>query len=804
MAGQDQACAPFSPLLPNPSGLANWPRFRQWTWWKWSLLALGLLTLSLFLPVTIPQDPLSLVVKDRSNVLLGARIAPDEQWRFPCPLPLPEKVATALLLFEDEWFFHHPGVNPVSLAKAAIANWRAGQIVRGGSTITMQLIRLARKGRPRTWREKLIECHAALRLSWRLDKTEVLRLYFQHAPFGGNVVGLTAASWRYYGKAADLLTWGEACTLAILPNSPSLIHPGRRRDLLRKKRDRLIDKLVDRNILDKQSAELAKAEPIPTVPRTLPDHAPELLTTLQADTAGLISTTLDLPLQRATRRIMERHAQRLAPNGIHNMAVLIVDNQSQQVRVYAGNTPHPQPGTGGYVDIIRARRSPGSTLKPLLYASALEHGTIWPRSFIADVPTQYGSYRPENYHRAFQGMVPAAEALAASLNVPMVRLLHQYGVDRFLDQLHRLGFVSLDRTAAHYGLSLILGGGEVSLWELVRCYSRLARDLQIYVEHSGRYDHSPMTTSLQLVGPLKSQPEPKETTPLALGAGPLYHMFEAMRRADRPPGEANWEFFSSASPLAWKTGTSFGFKDAWAIGVTPRWTWGVWVGNADGSPSPQLTGLSAAAPILFDLVDLVQTGPWFPQPWDDLQSVSVCSTTGFPVSRHCPTDSLSVPFRPTRPKQCSFHRQIWVEGRTGLRVPAHWEGDDPVSQEVFLQLPPAAVTYYRQLHPNARLLPPWHARVTTSSNRSRLEMLYPPANSELIIPVNLNGERQAVEFQIAHRDQTARVYWHLDGTYLGWTEQEHKLSLAPLPGAHLLVLVDDQGGRLETRFDVLK
>jgi penicillin-binding protein 1C len=773
------------------------------------MTGLGLVALvfifSLALPVPISNDPASVVLEAEDGTLLGARIAADGQWRFPGGHPVPEKIAQCVVFFEDEWFCWHPGINPVSMIKAAIQNWKAGKVVRGGSTLPMQLMRISRKGKPRTYVEKLIEVHAAIRLTFQQSKEWVLGAFMDRAPFGGNVIGLDAASWRYYGKDAAKLSWGEAATLAILPNAPGLIHPGRNRSLLLAKRNALLRKLKDNKVIDTETWQLAIAEPIPLAPLPLPQMAPELLTTLGSNMSGRIATHINASMQEQVRMTMNRHKDRLVGNGIHNMAVLIIDNIANNVIAYAGNAPSANKSEGSDVDVIPARRSPGSTLKPFLYGWALQDGLIWPRSLMRDIPTQYGSYRPENFDKGYHGLIPAEIALATSMNVPMVRLLHLYGVERFLYRLKEMGFGSLTRGADHYGLSLILGGGDVALWELTQAYGQLARILRRYTLENSRYNANDMQSSPLLVektGKSKSHPNADRT--MHLRAGTIWQILEAMRLPERPEEGTNWTYFESSRPLAWKTGTSFGFKDAWAIGVMPEYTVGVWVGNADAEPRSGLTGLQAAAPLLFDILYLLPATTWFSPPYDDMKYVGACKISGSPPNPYCPIDSVWVPASQVTPDNCPYHQQLLLDPSGSYLVNSSCLPPANALKKNWFVIPPVEAFYYAPGNPQYMPPPPLSPDCLELGSGNQIQIIYPTPSAALSIPLGLNGERQALVFTAAHRQPGQVIHWHLDNFYLGSTREKHQWKMNPEPGIHTLTLVDEAGFRIQSIFRVLE
>ncbi|MEL7427546.1 MAG: penicillin-binding protein 1C, partial [Bacteroidota bacterium] len=448
------------------------------------ILKMGTLALLLFfvcwwsfgLPRPLFDQPIAVLIEDQDGALLGARIASDGQWRFPAGDSIPVRFETSLIQFEDRRFFQHWGVDWRALLRAMRQNIRAGKVVSGGSTISMQVVRMARGNRSRTIWQKLIEISLALRLELTYSKTEIMGLWAANAPFGGNVVGLEAASWRYYQKASHLLTWSEAATLAVLPNSPALIHPGRNRSALKHKRDRLLRRLQEEGIIDSTSHELAIVEPLPERPLPLPRLAPRLLDRVaQEQGPGRWRLSIKADLQQQIRRLASRHQERLAHNGIHNLAILVLDTHSGKVLSYVGNLEHLAAEHSPSVDLVQAPRSPGSLLKPALYALALEEGLILPKELLPDIPSVFGNFRPENFHQAYQGAVSADLALARSLNIPFVHLLQRYGVAPFHQALRDWGMEYLSYPPDHYGLSLILGGAEVSLWEMTAWYAALAR-----------------------------------------------------------------------------------------------------------------------------------------------------------------------------------------------------------------------------------------------------------------------------------------------------------------------------------------
>jgi penicillin-binding protein 1C len=766
-------------------------------------LALGVALLALGFWRALPDPlfgvPFSRVLLDRNGALLGATIADDEQWRFPPPDRVPGKYRVAVLRFEDRRFESHPGVDPLAILRAAVRNWREGRIASGASTITMQVVRLSRGGRERTLWEKGIEALLALRLEFSYDKDEILALYAGHAPFGGNVVGLSAAAWRYFGRSAEDLSWAESSTLAVLPNSPALIHPARNRDHLRAKRDALLHGLHEAEALDALELSLALREPLPEAPRPLPRLAPHLLETLaaRARTAdSVFSSTLDRNLQaRAVERVLH-HVQGLEPAGVRNAAALVIDNRTFEVRAYVGNGRASYAMRDGHaVDLIPRPRSTGSILKPLLFAAMLENGDLLPDTLVSDVPTQYQGYMPENFDRAYRGAVPARIALVRSLNVPSVRMLRRYGVARFRSLLLTLGMSTLHRSADDYGLTLILGGAEGTLWDITGIYANLA-----HIAGEARADPLLRTPKL-LVGQAE-----RSGQPAPFGAGAAWLTLDALTQVSRPDSEGAWREFESARRIAWKTGTSYGLRDAWAVGSTPEFTVGVWVGNASGAGVAGLSGVDFAAPLLFDLFDGLRTSTGFAKPHRQLETVRVCADDGYLANDLCRSKEVPAPRGGRFSRVSPFHMLVHLDATGSLRVDSRCTAVSRIETRPWFVLPPREEHYFRTHHTDYRPLPPAHPGceiAASASRRGPIALLYPGEGTAVYVPTDLDGRPSRAIFEAVHRDADAVVHWHLDERYVATTQSFHQIAVDTTPGSHRLTLVDQAGRLLERSFDVL-
>ena len=746
------------------------------------------------LPNPLFSDPYSTVVLSSEGELLSAHIAKDEQWRFPESEVVSKKFKTAILYFEDEYFYRHPGVNPVSMFRAFKQNIKAKKVVSGGSTLSMQVIRLSRKDQPRSVKEKLIEIFKAFRLETKYAKDEILMLYASHAPFGGNIVGVETASWRYYGRPSDMLSWGEAATLAVLPNAPGLIHPGKNRKLLLDKRNRLLLKLLTNKQIDSLTYELAIEEPLPDKPKTLAGLTPHLVNRLLGQD-GMEKTNIIKSWQLQGNYLAGKYHDALSQNQIHNLGILVVEVKTGKVRVYVGNTPCKHEEQGGQVDIVSAPRSTGSILKPLLFTAALDKGLIVPPSIRADIPTRFTGYAPKNFDKTYRGAVRAGDALTRSLNIPAVRLLREFGLENFHEQLQTLGISSINRPAGNYGLTLILGGGEASLWELVRTYAGLAAEFQ---QDLAEYNEDWLQYDLKISGGLEN------FKPLNVySKAALWQTFNVLTDVARPREQQGWKRFASARKIAWKTGTSFGHRDAWAIGITPEFVVGVWAGNANGEGRPGLTGSMVAAPVLFDMFRYLPETSWFESPEIDLVSIDLCAKSGYRATQNCEiVQSILTGESAYRLKSCPFCIVIHLDIEKLKRVNSKcYPIDDMVKQSWFV-LPPAMEWFYKKQNPMYRKLPA--IKPGCEDNRvSVFEIIYPENRAKLFVPRTLDGSTGKIILEAVHRDANATLYWHLGEEFLGETNYFHQLAIDPVPGMHQLTLVDEIGNERSVWFEVV-
>lgn len=775
-------------------------------------ITLIFLIIRIIIFLTIPRElfrvPYSVLLYSAEGELLGARIASDGQWRFPQTDSLPDKFVACLTTYEDKRFFYHPGIDPIALVRAIKSNFRSGEIVSGGSTLTMQLARQARGNKERTFYEKGVEALWAISLEITHSKKELLQLYASHAPFGGNVVGIETAAWRYFGRSAFHLSWAESATLAVLPNAPALIHPGRNRNALKRKRDKLLRLLKENRIISAEEYDLSLMEPLPEAPLPLPDEAPHLLARMHAETGkSRLNTSVNYELQKQVQRIADSYARQYSSNHIYNIAILAADVETGETLAYAGNVSYKgDEKRGNQVDIITSPRSTGSILKPFLYAGMLHDGLILPAMLVSDVPLNINGFTPQNYNRQFYGAVPAHQAIERSLNVPLVRMLSQYNTGRFMTLLKSLGMTTLRFNEEHYGASLILGGSEGTLWDLCGMYASLARVLGHYRAYNGRYNPED-------IHPLLLAPSSKETSIISitdrrltdkslLSAASLWFMTEAMSALNRPEEEADWQQFSSMKQIAWKTGTSYGGRDAWAIGFTPRFVVGVWVGNASGEGRPGLTGVGNAAPVLFDVFSLLPSSRWFDMPYDELEETRICRKSGHKASSICEhADTCYIPLSGNKTEICPYHHLVHLSADERFRVNSSCEETYNMVARSWFILPPAQEYYYKNYHVDYRPLPPFRPGCDGTQSK-QIELIYPEHNAVLYLPKGFSGERESFIFKAAHGRNDATLYWHLDEDYLGETNGQHQIVCRPQAGKHLLTLIDTWGNQRKIMFEV--
>ncbi|RMH68593.1 MAG: penicillin-binding protein 1C [Gemmatimonadetes bacterium] len=746
------------------------------------------------LPIENLTPEPSVRVFDRNHHLMRAYTTSAGRWHFPESLDeVSPNLVLATLAYEDRWFYRHWGINPFALMRALTVNVQAGKIVMGGSTLTMQIARMV-EPKERTVPNKLIEMFRALQLEWHFSKPELLRLYFNLAPYGGNLVGSGAAARFYFGKPQAQLSLGEAALLAIIPNSPNQWRPDRFPQESQARRDLLLHQLHTRRKITTKQLNEALSESVPATRQNLPFFAPHLADYLRQTfpREHTFQTTIDPQMQHLAQSTLNRYLLPLRAKEIYQGAVVIIDVPSREVRALVGSFDFFETAHEGQVNGALAPRSPGSTLKPFLYGLALHQGRITPETRLADVPVDYAGYSPVNYDEQFSGWVPVHQALARSLNVPAVNLYAQMrGGDGLYSFLKAAGIRTLTEPETHYGLSLILGACEVNLLEMTNLYAGLAHQGQFGEYHLLKKDPTDVQRPL--------------TAGVELDPGACFILTEMLTELERPDMPATWQKTVDLPKVAWKTGTSYGHKDAWSIGYSPRYAIGVWVGNFDGQGAPELTGGEAAAPILFALFNAVAQEDqidWFEAPPAVAQR-QVCSLSGMVPHEYCPTTQTEFYLPAVSPrKPCTVHLGISVDDQTGYRLCSVCRVNRAYHRETRIELPPEVATWLeRRGYPLEPL--PEHLPICTAIPAGQAPIIRSPsADVDYIIRQGVDRKYQQILLEASVSNRTRKIYWFLDQELIFSGLPTEPVFITPEKGIHTLVCMDDESRRTTMTFRV--
>ena len=761
------------------------------------LLCVGVWLADRVWPLPLPRDDLARVVLAEDGTPLWRFADADGVWRYPVHAgEVSAYYLDALLTYEDRWFFQHPGINPLALARATWQNLSGGRVMSGGSTLSMQVARLL-DPHERTVTGKLKQVWRTAQLEWHLSKDEILTLYLNRAPFGGTLQGVAAASWAYLGKSPQSLTHSEAALLAVLPQAPSRLRPDRHPARAQVARDKVLRRLAEYQVWPQHAVNEALEEPLLLAPRLEPSLAPLLARRLnRPHSPPLIRTTIDAALQRRLEDLLLGWRARLPDHT--SAAIVVVETENMAVRAYLGSVDINDARRFGHVDMIHALRSPGSTLKPFLYGMAMDAGLIHSESLLQDVPRRYGDYRPGNFSLGFSGPVSASSALALSLNLPAVQLLEAYGPKRFAAQMRNGGVPLTLPPMAEPNLALILGGAGSRLEDLVSAYSALARE--------GKSAN------------LRLQPSDGLRERRLLSPGSAWIIRRILSGQARPDRDPTAELVQRPQ-LAWKTGTSYGFRDALSIGVGPRYVIGVWIGRPDGTPVPGQFGLASAAPLMLQVHDVLsnrdsQRGIVAP-----VQAVprsvgvaAICWPLGQPMSKsdsNCRRQrfawTLDHTTPPTllaadQPLSVGLTETLWVNPQ-GLRVSPQCPG----AQAQHVALWPAP-------------LEAWLPRVERREARlPRASTECPPPTLKAVTPLSIVGVRegdrlrrpaasvQALRLKLSAVGGDGRRWWFLNGAPLGDSAYQSELNTTlEKSGRYELSVLDESGQTARVEFSVVE
>lgn len=733
------------------------------------------------------RRPPATIVLDRDGAPLRIVLPKDEIYRMPVSLgELPPELPRALIASEDRFFRYHPGVNPVAIARATWINVREGRVVSGASTIPMQIARMAEPKR-RTLFGKAVEAFRALQLDAHYSKRELLEIYLNLAPYGGNIEGVGAASWFYFGKRPAQLSLGEIALVTTLPRSPNRFDPVRDNARAVAARDRVLAQLAARGVFAHEAIDDARRQELPRVRTRAPFVAPHLAdyAIAQRGRVARIPTTVDRRVQHVAEEQVALRIDALRAVGIENAAAVIIDNETHELRALVGSAGFFDRGFDGQVNGAVARRSPGSALKPFLFAMAFDRGAIVPDSYLLDIPTDFSGYVAENYDGVYRGRVAARDALIQSLNASSVRLLSNVGLKDFLALLRRGGLRTLDRPEAAYGLPIILGSGEVTLLDLTNFYAAVAnggvaRPVQIFRDSKRGAGERVFSA---------------EACELMTG------ILTELRRPDFP---STWDLTRDAPAVAWKTGTSYGHRDAWAVGFSKRTTIGVWVGNFDGRGQKGISGAEHAAPLLFDLFRAIEGGGANLRAKDDLniEPVEVCAESRQLPGPWC-EKRIAIEYVPgvSRFASCTWHRRVFVDGN-GERLVGNCVAGTPHREATVVAYPPELVAFWRAQEQPVPSIPPLSARCSDIPSEDPPRIVSPDTATAYTMRRSAPLQFQRIPLTARAAEDVATLYWYQDGALVASGSPSEKLFVRPAPGEHRLVVVDEQGRADEIRYRV--
>ncbi|MBK6400218.1 MAG: penicillin-binding protein 1C [Bacteroidetes bacterium] len=755
--------------------LAGWGEFIL-------LTAFGMFFLFFLMNIIFPvkeKIPYSQQILAADNTLMYAFLSDDEKWRMLVRSEeINQQLRKAILYKEDRFFYYHFGVNPVAIIRAAFNNIVYQKRTSGASTITMQVARLLYP-QERTYLNKFTEMFRSFQLEWKYSKEEILNMYFNLVPYGGNIEGIKAASLIYFGRNPDKMSLAQIVSLAIIPNRPGTLRPGANTGELVKARNKWLSRMKHDKLFSDELIEDALKEPIDAKRSELPRLAPHfsLRMHVQYPDLPIVKTTINLHHQQQLNQIASNYSKRLHGYGIYNAAVVVLNNRTHSIEAYLGSSDFNDMLHSGQVDGVTAVRSPGSTLKPLVYSIAFDDGLLTPKSMIADVPVNYDGYAPENYNSKFNGNVTVEHALANSLNIPAVKTLNMIGLKSLTDKMKLAGFGQVLHSEGSIGLSVILGGCGVKLEELTALFSTYANEGKFFRPHYLKSDT--INAPVQLMTPSAS-----------------YMTADILSQVNRPEMPA--EVASSAMHLpkiAWKTGTSYGRRDAWSIGFNSDYTIGVWIGNFSGEGVPELTGAEMATPLLFELFNTIDynSGKSRLIPPAELDFRLVCSETGLLPEENC-TNRVIDYYIPqvTSVVRCNHLKKVFITADSSFSYCTSCLPENGFKTAEYPNLNPDIISYYESEKISYRKIPPHNPKC------ERVFSEHEPQITSL-----LNKKEYTVERDEKHPPQlllaatvsndVSQIFWYINDRFYKSANAGEDVFFIPEEGKIKISCSDDKG-----------
>jgi penicillin-binding protein 1C len=738
------------------------------------ILWIFFLLLNLIFPLREPPG-WSVVVNDKDGNILHAFLSVDDKWRMHAGLEEIGPVMVETIIYkEDNYFYYHYGINPVSMVRAAFNNTIAGRKTSGASTITMQVARLLYPAK-RTYLNKFIEMFRAIQLEWKYSKKEILELYLNLIPYGGNVEGVKAASVLYFGIQPSKLNLSQSVSLAIIPNRPNSLSPKKGSKLLQKERDKWLKRMLQDKFQPEAEIQNAMEEHLVIEKHYVPRLVPHLANKLKNNHANTptITSSIDKNIQQKCEAIAYNQHQKLRLKNIHNLSVLVIENTSRKVRAYVGSPDYSDQEHAGQVDGCTAVRSPGSTLKPLVYGLAIDKGIITTATMLPDVPVNYSGYSPENFDDKCNGLVSAGQALAYSLNIPAVSLLSQVGVPHFTDKLRRNGFEAI-KSDQEMGLSVVLGGCGVRVTEMGALFAAFANN-GVYAPLSYLENKDSIRKSI------------------LISDAAAFLVTEMLTKLVRPDLPNNFESSLHVPKIAWKTGTSYGRRDAWSIGYNRKYTIVVWCGNFNGEGVPELTGGDIATPVLFDLfnaIDYNSSSEWYLPP-ASVDFRLVCSQSGLPPAETC-TDIITDYFLPqiSNSKKCAHLREVFVSADERFSYCTRCLPESGYKTKMCKNLPSAVTAFYQLNNITFEQVPPHNPECTRLFSDNAPVITSPVNGKEYLLEKNAG---QQLQLQCQVEADIHWIYWYINDKFHKRTKPNEVTFFIPEEGTLKISCSDDKG-----------